>query len=409
MGNNIDYEIIWDATTLEQLIAENAIGAGELASHAATDTHVASGRELVLSILRFIASGSGGERRVDSLQIITWFARRFHYRIALGGTSVRAALAMRVLGYTSMVHLVTLNDQVQTLLPPDCQWVCSNPPNRVYPHLIVQFPAGARLRVGSTSIRAPQANRIIYVHDPENAAMRLSPKLGKFIDRARVVLLSGFNAMQSAAELCERLAHLERALASRRGQALVVFEDAGYHKPGHGALVREKVSRFVDVHSMNEDELAGHVGRNVDLLDAEEVADALEQLQSLSSVPVLIVHTRHWALAWARDAQWQQATRYAGALESGMALAATRLRLGDSFTRRDVETTGRLARQPDSERFAAALAARAGKRVCCIAAHRIDIDNEVTTVGLGDAFVGGLLSRLLEAGRENTSSRRAIL
>ena len=393
MGNNIDYEIIWETATLERLIAEYAIDADELPAPPAAEIRIGSERELLVSILRHMAASSGGEHSVDSLPIITGYARRFQYHVSLGGTAVRAALAMRTLGYRAMIHLVTLNESVQALLPADCQWVCSNPSNRIYPHLIVQYPAGARIRVGTTSISASRANRIIYVNDPDNSQMRLSPELGRFIDRARVVLISGFNVMPDTGELANRLRHLENALAASRQKKWVVAEDAGFHIQDHSQLTRRAISRFADIHSMNEDELAGHIQRPIDLLDAKDVADAMGQLQSLSTVPVLIVHTRHWALAWVRDPSSQKASRFGQALESAIALATTRLRLGNDFRRSDVEATGRLARQAASERFAASLMRLAGDRVCCIPGFQIA--NEVTTVGLGDTFVGGLLPRLL--------------
>ena len=60
-------------------------------------------------------------------------------KITLGGTSVRAAIAMRKLGYTSALHLVTINEHVRRLIPQDSPYVCSNTIDSSYPHLIVQF------------------------------------------------------------------------------------------------------------------------------------------------------------------------------------------------------------------------------------------------------------------------------
>ena len=88
-GDNVDYEIAWDSAVFEELIARYAIGAGELAA----DPPIASERELVISILRFLASGTGGERFVASSEVIEPFAQRFAKKITLGGTSVRAAIA----------------------------------------------------------------------------------------------------------------------------------------------------------------------------------------------------------------------------------------------------------------------------------------------------------------------------
>ncbi|MGL4648841.1 MAG: ADP-dependent glucokinase/phosphofructokinase, partial [Caldilineaceae bacterium] len=144
MGNNVDYEIVWDSTVLEALVARYAIGAEELAS----ERPIVSERDLVISILRFVQAGVGGERTLVNSAIIEPFAAHFANRITLGGTSVRSAIAMRKLGYTAALHLVTMNEHVRRLLPPDADWVCSNPTESLFPHLIVQFPAGARIRSG---------------------------------------------------------------------------------------------------------------------------------------------------------------------------------------------------------------------------------------------------------------------
>ena len=119
------------------------------------------------------------------------FAHRFQYKITLGGTAVRAAVAMQKLGYTPGLHLVTINDYVKTRIPAGCRWVCSNDEETRYPHLVVQFDKGARVRIGKSEIEAPRANRIIYVHDPDNATMAISPDFGSFADNARVLLISG--------------------------------------------------------------------------------------------------------------------------------------------------------------------------------------------------------------------------
>ena len=103
LGNNIDYEIVWDSQVLERLIIEFNIRDSEIC----TDIRILSIRNLVVSILGFLKSESGGEHFVTSLEIILDFASHFQKKITMGGTSLRAAIAMRKIGYNSALHLVT--------------------------------------------------------------------------------------------------------------------------------------------------------------------------------------------------------------------------------------------------------------------------------------------------------------
>ena len=154
-------------------------------------------RDLVISILSFLKSGSGGERIVASSEILEQFSKHFEKKITLGGTPVRAAIAMRKFGYTSALHLVTINDHVRSLLPQGCPYICSNTQDSLHPHLIVQFDKDTSVKASDIDICASQANRIIYHHDDDNMTMKLNENFAELITDAKVFLLSGFNAMQS--------------------------------------------------------------------------------------------------------------------------------------------------------------------------------------------------------------------
>ena len=73
---------------------------------------------------------------------------------------MRAAIAMRKLGYRSALHLITQNDHVRRLIPPDSPYVAATRATAVYPHLIVQFGAGDRVKAGDIDIRARRPNRL---------------------------------------------------------------------------------------------------------------------------------------------------------------------------------------------------------------------------------------------------------
>lgn len=382
LGGCVDYELKLTAGVLEQLVAEYGIVAAELTSPAT----VTSERDLVVSILGYVARGGGGEHFVAAAPALPAFADRFPHRETLGGTSVRAGILMSRLGVPSTLHLVSVNDTFRRLLPADSEYINSGAGDTCYPHLIVQYDKGLRVRASDIDIVAPFPNRLIYVNDPANGAMLLTGDLGDRLDKADIFLISGFNAMRDEAALDERLAALKEHMRHLPHGAVTYFEDAAYHEPAFSRRVRDALLDEIDVYGLNEDELQSYLGHPVGLLSAEEVAAALTAVHALIPVPTLVLHTKYWALALG-------AGGYAGALDTGTVMAATRYCHGDDFTDEDVERMRRLPRRPESVAFAAALRSRMGEAVDCVPGFALDVPNP-TTVGLGDTFVGGFLAEL---------------
>jgi ADP-dependent phosphofructokinase/glucokinase len=385
LGNNIDYEIVWNSTVIENLIIHYGIRNDELSADGAIDSE----RDLVISILGFLQSGSGGERWVSSPAIIEQFAQHFAMKITLGGTSVRAAIAMRKLGHTSALHLVTINDHVRRLIPHDSPYVCSNPTDSSYPHLIVQFGKNTCVSAGDSELCASRANRIIYHHDDDNILMKLNEDFANLITKAKIFLISGFNAMQSKELLTQRLETLVRIMTKLPKDALVYYEDAGFYDASFSDLIHATLAKKITIFSLNEDELQAHLGRKLDLLDALQVKGALADLQTQLPAPIIVVHSMDWALAYG-----QGAGRVAKALKGGVTMATTRFRYGDDFTVENYKEIEGLAPNPAGVRFADAIQALLAEKVCCVPVAQVEQSN-ATTIGLGDAFVGGFLPALL--------------
>lgn len=389
MGGCLDYEITWDSTALEALAAEHGVAAGDLER----GDVIRSARELICSMLAFLRDGVGGERAVSSLDTIEEVSGHFSRRIAVGGTNVRAAIAMSRIGIPSTLHLVSVEDVFRSLLPPDVAYICSGDGDSLNPHLIVQFPEGAQVRLGDEVIVAPRANRLIYVCDEPNARMVVDPTLGDLLESARVFLVSGFNAMVSESELRERISAMKAAITRLPADAVVVFEDAGYHLPALSEVLIEEFASSVDLYGMNEDELQARVGRDLDLDDPVVIAEALAQVASAIPSPTLMVHTAQWALAYGTDA-----ARYRGALEGGIALAGTRYLVGDALDASAVARTRALPMRPEGVQFATEIERLLGDRVACMPTYVLDTDSP-TTIGLGDTFVGGVVAALVQQAR----------
>ncbi len=381
LGGTVDYEIRWDAEVLGALARSLGVRRHELT----TTAPIIDERTLVITLVAFVAAGGGGERFAASSEIVERFADRFEKVVTLGGTGVRAGLALDRLGIASVQHLVSIDDNVRRLMPPSMTWVCSAPADSLDPHLIVQYPAGALVRLIDGDVISPAANRIIVANDAPNRSLALAAELPDALAQAGAFLISGFNTMQDAALLSRRLDELLAAMASLPPHALVYYEDAGFYHREFAEIVRRRLLARIDVYGMNEDEWQEYVGRTVNLLDAADVAAALDEAHRLIPAPALLVHTRYWAIAVGREAAHQRA-----AIESAVRTSATRYRLGDDIGPADLAATDALPRHAGGARVVAAV--EAGRADAAgVPAAVVDVEHP-TTIGLGDTFVGGFLA-----------------
>ncbi len=399
LGGTVDYEIVWDSSVIEGLVEHYDIHASELTTTIPLDSE----RDLVVVLLGFIRDGVGGERFAASSDIVEQFAARFDKRITLGGTPVRAAMAMEVLGVTSTVHLVSIDDNVRRLLPPGCTYICSAIEDTTDPHLIVQFPQGARIRSGDVDLCSPYPNRVIITNDPPNRELVLSDRLSEVLSTAGVFLISGFNVIQDPAVLAARLESLLQHMTHLPPGALVYYEDAGYHVPALSRQVREALVGSVDVYSLNEDEMQAYLGRPLDLLDPDQMAHALDELSALIPAPALVVHTKHWSLALG-----DRAAAYTSALTGGITMASARCCYSDNFTEEQYASVATFPVNAGGAEFARAIEPAMAGLVRCLPAFVIDVERP-TMIGLGDTFVGGFIAALALDGvpaREPAADRR---
>jgi ADP-dependent phosphofructokinase/glucokinase len=121
--------------------------------------------------------------------------------------------------------------------------------------LIVQFPKGLHIKSGEIDFTSPHANRIIFTNDPPNRNLLISEDLGNILSNAELFLISGFNCIQEQSILDLRISDIKRHMQALSDDAVVFFEDAGYHIPSLSIRVRDELIGLIDVYSMNEEEL----------------------------------------------------------------------------------------------------------------------------------------------------------
>ncbi|MBT2473482.1 hypothetical protein J7E68_02550 [Microbacterium sp. ISL-103] len=386
LGGTVDYELTWDSSVFDRLAHAHGVRRHELT----TTAPITDERSLLVAVLAFVASGAGAERFVASSEVIEAFVSHFTYAVTLGGTGVRAGLVLDAFGISSVQHLVSIDDNVRRLLPESISYICSATDDTLDPHLIVQYPVGAHVRLTDGDVLSPAPNRLIFANDPPNRRMLLAADLPVALADAGVFLVSGFNTMQDHDLLELRLAEVHRAMRSLPSDALGYYEDAGFYTRDFAETVRARLLPQIDVYGMNEDELQEYLGRSVNLLDTADVVRALREVHMIIPARALVVHTRYWAIAVGPDA-----ARHRAALDSAVRVAATRYRVGDALTAAEVDSTATMTRHGGGEALVVAVEDALADALG-IAAFSLDVASP-TTIGLGDTFVGGFLAGTVRA------------
>lgn len=392
LGGTVDYEVLWVPAELENMARKHGITVSELGDF----SEIRSERELIISLLNFVKSGKGGERYVVNPEIISSIASRLPFDVTLGGTPVRAALAMSVRNVSSTVHLVSTNDETRALLPPGTRILSSATEDSLFPHLIIQYPAHTRIQLADGQVVSARANRLIYTHDPPNEELVLAKDLGQALTTCSVFLISGLNIFHDEALLRTRLEELSRCCEGLSDDAVVVYEDAGFHVPEQSPIVREQLMPFIDVYSLNEDEAQDYIGRSVDLTEPSDVAAMMWQLREVIPASNLMVHTHQWSLIVGPDS-----ASFGGALASAVQMASARYLFGDSLSLDQYESVFSLNRHSFASEIQGVVESELG--LPCVVSPGFLLETEApTTIGLGDSFIGGFIAELAVQGEKES-------
>lgn len=384
LGGTVDYEIVWSNETFQILVDSYGITLKDLSKSIVIESE----RELICNIIAHFQDSCGGEIQVSSSEIVKTFSDRFEKRITLGGTGVRAAIAMKKFGRATTQHLVSIDDNVRRLLPEGTKYICSADSDSLDPHLIVQFDSRVVVTVENTIILPTKADRLILTCDPPNEILKLSSELPRVLKNASIFLISGFNSIHEKSLLNLRLEEITEYSKSCSAECVIFFEDAGYHRPEFRSIVMEKISQIATFYSMNEEELQKYLQRTVDYLDVQSVVAALSDISSLIEVPILVVHTKYYSVILGKDYK-----KYVNCMISGMTMATTRYIHGDHFTVSDFEAVGASPKNVLSLSIENEVNLQIGGSGCLLPAFEVTCESP-TTIGLGDTFVGGFLLEL---------------
>jgi ADP-dependent phosphofructokinase/glucokinase len=222
--------------------------------------------------------------------------------------------------------------------------------------------------------------------------MRINPAFFDHPEGIEVMLISGLNSIHEKELLVRMIEKMSGALSSLPPGIRIFFEDACYHVQEYAAIVQKALCRYFEVYSLNEDEFGKHMGVKINLLDAAEVWRLLPKLWETLRVPAVVVHTKYWALVYGKDAE-----KYRPCLKGGINLATTRFRYGDNISPERYRETSVLPKDPLGAEFSGKIERLGGSMICC--EPSLDArETSITTIGLGDAFVGGFIPTMISSG-----------
>ena len=392
----IDYELHWDTEVVEALIREFNIHDSEL--HIDPETY--SLRMLVISCLAHLKSGTGGEIVPTDAKICNDFAENFSYRVTLGGTATRAAIALHCLGYRSVLQTSCYNRYVEQLMPSSVQVLPGAGPDEqdIQPHIILQCAGGIRIHANDIDFVTPRENRILISRDTTSLNIPVLPDaFGPMLVDTEVLLLGCFSQVLDWDVLKDRVEKIKHLLTHLPKDAIVVLEDGCYIKKDFRYYVHQQLIPNCHVLSMNEDELQEYIGRRINILDPASMQEALKYVAQNSGAKILVVHSAAWALAYGQDAAMMKQ-----ALIGGVTTAGSRFRVGDALTPQVYAQTQAMADKADGVIFCEQMKQLLGDRICCVPSKDLSSVKNPTVVGLGDSFAGGLLPGLLKENRRTS-------
>ena len=386
----VDYELIWDPEVIRKAIRDFGIRSAELEGEIRPDSE----RNVWRMVLAYMKAGIGAEILPDQPEIVNAFADRFQYRVTIGGTAARAAIALAKIGYTSVLSMSSYNEWIAKLLPPQIRRF-SNTGNAfgpVFPHASFTYLGGQTIEESDICFTTARENRILISRDEESARLAVSEDFAPELADAEVFLLSCFSQILDADVLADRIGKTHRLLSRLSENAVSIMEDGNYVNQSFRTYVHQHLRDVVRVLSMNEDELQEYTGRRIDILDPERVYQAVRETYQKAGFETLIVHSSRWALAYGKHAR-----ECRQALTGGVTFAAARFRCGDRCGRTEYEETLTLPDNPEGAAFSERIRAIGGSDLACIPCKDMRSVTHPTVVGLGDTFAGGLLPGFLQA------------
>lgn len=361
--------------------------------------------ELLQTIVYFCTRGIGGEADIENTKLLE---ECFTAHYGMGGTAVQAALALAQIGCPSIVHLTDDSKEVCELLESSYVYTVSEKGELVHTdgivqtqeqelHCIIQFKKGDVICLGDQKAEIPCSNRLILTKITVNEFVPFSKPYFKWVEEnAEHVssnVLSSFNALLDPTVLKEHLDIVERHVVKYREknpEGIVFFEDAHFHDFSVRKLCLETISSYVDIISLNEEELKYTLKEMYDFdIDISDIVSCVEGAKYIREKfgihKGVIIHTKDYSM-YVGDklkADIEKGLMY------GNMLATAKAQNGSYGTKEqiaEVLTFGLSSK--GVENYNKIITSKYAEEVTLVPSKYID--KPKYTIGLGDSFLGGV-------------------
>ncbi len=369
-----------------------------------TAKEITNMKEFLETIVFFCMHGIGGEVDISDFEIIK---NTFAIKKGMGGTATQGAMALAAVGCPSIVHLTDDSKDVCDILNSPYIYTISKEGEIVHTdqirqtaeqeiHYIIQFKKGDVICLGSQKITIPTSNRLIITKITVNETLPFSASYFSYVEAhaadIKSNVLSSFNAIQDKDILEKRLfyvkEHIKKYKANNK-DGILYFEDAHYHNKEVRQLCLETLYPYVDIISLNEEELEYTLNMYDFPTDIHDIFSCIKGAfyikEKFFVKKGVVVHTRDYSMYLGEKLN----ADIEKGLMLGNMLAAAKAVNGWYGTK---EQIGEVIKLPLSEKGIRDRELIAKEHFFCdvVLVPSKYIDKPKFTIGLGDSFVSGV-------------------
>jgi ADP-dependent phosphofructokinase/glucokinase len=271
--------------------------------------------DLICTLVYFCSNGIGGEVDIENIEVVK---KSFQWKNGMGGTSVQAAMALAAIGCPSIVHLTDDSGEVCKLLQSPYIYTVSEDEELVHTdvviqkqkqeiHCIIQFKKGDKIRLPGQEMEIPVSNRLILTKMTVNEFLPFSKPYFSYVEKKAPNIssnvLSSFNALLDKNILLEHLEFVTQHIKKYKQTnqfGIVFFEDAHYHDYSVRCLCMETLYPYVDIVSLNEEELKYTLdmyGISIDISNIISCVEGMKFIKNKFRIQKgIIVHTKDYSI-----------------------------------------------------------------------------------------------------------------
>lgn len=399
--SNLDVIIEWDAAIFNELLSKYLVS-----EPSAKEGDIIDSMENFASIVSYYAMyGLGGEAEITNIEVCQYLEKYFKTKFSIGGTCIQGAAALDAVGFPVIAHItdrckelcsMLSNSKIYLIgesgLKPIKDMASDLEPIR---HMILQYSKGNEIIINNSKYSVPLSNRIIMDYDKVHKNLPVDKEFIEFCesnaDKIYSYNISGFNAIVDediiTARLDELSGHYEN-VKNKNPNCIIYLESAHYLNSKCKVMVFKKLSKYIDILGMNEEELLDLLGQlniTVNTLNLESILKGLDRLVSEYEVRGIVMHTKDYSMYYGNDIPEVDVEK---GLTLGNLFSGTRARTGRYGSLEDCYESLKLPLSEIGVEFANDIESIKCKMKACIVPSRY-MENPVCTIGLGDTFTAG--------------------